>query len=120
MSTQKLFWLGLGSQGEAGEVLEDPPVFQRVVDDFDQLSCQSDFGLSSSAALFDSFIESLQVRTIALRHQPTLHQRRAGQLIALFGDATAAFAFVGVGYFGYQPQIGRQLIFVRKIADLAY
>ena len=34
----KLFWLGLGSQGEAGEVFEDPLVFQCVVDDFDQLS----------------------------------------------------------------------------------
>ena len=42
MSTQKLFWLVLGSQGKAGKIFEDPLVFQSIVDDFDQLSCQSD------------------------------------------------------------------------------
>lgn len=69
--------------------------------------------------MFDSFIEALQIRAVPLRHQPTLHQRRAGQLIALLGDPPTAFAFVGVGYSGYQPQIGRQLVFIREVADLA-
>src|SRR6185437_14179394 len=35
----KMFWLVLGSQGEAGKVFKDPLVFQSVIYDFDQLSC---------------------------------------------------------------------------------
>ena len=120
MSTQKLFWLVLGSQSKAGKIFKDPLIFQRVIDDLDQFSGQSDFGLSSSPAFFNSLVEPLQIRAISLRHQPTLHQGRARQLIALFGDVATAFAFVGVCCFGYQPQIGRQLIFVREVADLAY
>ena len=114
-----LFWLGLGSQGKAGKVYEDPLVFQSVIHDLDQFPCQSDFGLSSSAALFDPFIESLQIRAVPLGHQSTLHQGCARQFIALFGDPSAALTFVGVSNFGYQSQISRQLVFVRKVADLA-
>jgi hypothetical protein len=58
MSTQKLFCPDSGGQGEGGEVFKDPPIFQSVVDDLHQLSCQGDFGFSSSSTLFDSFFSS--------------------------------------------------------------
>jgi len=47
---------------KAWEVVEDPAVFQRVVDDRQQLSRGGDDGLARAAAFLDALIEGVQVQ----------------------------------------------------------
>jgi len=48
-----------------------------------------------------------------------LHQRRARQFVALFGDVPGALGFIGVLDFGHQAEIGGQLAGVGEVSDLA-
>ena len=108
----------LFGQNKIGEVGEDPFVFQGSIDDPQQLASQRDDRFSRASALL-SLVVLLQIGTIALRDQRALHQGRAAQLAAPFGDSSRAFGLIGMADAGHDTEIGGQLAFIGKVPDIA-
>ena len=67
-----------------------------MVDDSQEFVCQSDIGFAPAATALDTLIELLQVGAVFLGHERALHQCRSRQLVALLGDVSRPFRFVGV------------------------
>src|SRR5271157_2577386 len=106
-------------QHEVREVLEDPLVLQCSIDDPQELTSQSDDRLPRPAPRFDLFVVPLQIRAVALRDQSALHQRRAPQLVAAFGDAARALRLVRIANPRHNPEVRRQLALLGKVVDVA-
>ena len=102
-------------QDEIGEIFKDPLVLESLVDNPQKLSCQGDDRFSCPSFQFLPFIEGPQVRTISHRNQRTLHQRRPGEFVSMFGDTPRSFRFIGIVDPGHNPQIRRQFPFVLEI-----
>jgi hypothetical protein len=104
---------------ESREVCKNPAVLQRFIDDSQKLPGQGDDGFPRSLRRLDAGIVVSQVRAVAPGDQGALHQSCSTQLIAAFGDPTAPFRLVGIGHPGHNAEVGRQLVLIGKIVDIA-
>ena len=104
---------------EFGEVFEDPAIFERVIDDRQQLARGGDDGLARAATFLDALIEGIQVSRVPFGDEGALHQCRPHQLVAALGDPAAIVGVVGLADFWHDADIGRQLIGALEIIDVA-
>ncbi len=102
-----------------GKIFEDPAVFERIVDDGQQLACGGDDGFPRTATFLDALIEGVQVSRVANGDERALHQGRPHQLVATFGDPPAIVRVVGLADLWHDADIGRQLVSAFKVIDIA-
>lgn len=105
-------------QYKLAKVFKHPIVFERLVNNPQQLFGCSNNGLTTAFLGFNAIIKLSQIIAITNRNQRTLHQCRSAQLGSSFRNPSTAFSLVRVRYSGHNAKVSTQLRLISKIIDI--
>lgn len=81
---------------EVSEVVEYPSIFQGMEDGVEEFTGGGDDGFACPPLCFDVFVEVVQVGAVSLGDQGALHERGAGDFIAVLGDSADTLSVIGL------------------------